>query len=140
MTPPLPRLASALVRAWTRAYTWRMDPDDCHARRAEIESDLWESFHDQTRQSDATGAAHLLVRLVLGIPDDLSWRAAHVSIGGFVRAVMLTGTVVMVVGGVWVYNVLRARELPDPPPTARPLLWCPMPPPPPPPPGYRGRR
>jgi hypothetical protein len=41
------RLASALVRAWTIAYTWRMEPVHRDARRAEIESDLWESAHDR---------------------------------------------------------------------------------------------
>jgi uncharacterized protein (TIGR03435 family) len=73
MSSALPRLAVALVRGWTRLYTWRMPPDLRDERRAEVESDLWES------QSDAAGPGvraglQILLRLVIGIPDDLGWR------------------------------------------------------------------
>jgi hypothetical protein len=50
------RTAIALVRAWTRVYTWQMPADEREARRSEIESDLWELQHDADT-SAGTGAA-----------------------------------------------------------------------------------
>lgn len=46
---PLLFSAIALVRGWTRFHTIQMDPASSDARRAEIESDLWE-FHEDTRR------------------------------------------------------------------------------------------
>ena len=39
------RLVTGAVRSWTRFYTWRVAPSLREARRAEIESDLWEHLH-----------------------------------------------------------------------------------------------
>lgn len=76
MTSHLSAVLSNLLRAWTRLYTWGMRPEMRDARRAEIESDIWESQH----QPDSnTGAFQILLRLLLGIPADLSWRAEHVA-------------------------------------------------------------
>ena len=78
MSPAL-RGAIGLVRGWTRFYTLHMDPGCRDARRAEIESDLWE-FHEDARKrgaSPAAIAAHMLARLLAGIPDDLSWRVEY---------------------------------------------------------------
>jgi len=41
------RLATALVRLWTRVFTLGMPDRVREWRRAEIESDLWEQAHDQ---------------------------------------------------------------------------------------------
>ena len=71
--------AVAIVRAWTRLYTVRMDPALRNARRAEIDSDLWE-FHEDARRRGALPeliAMHMVVRLVLGVGHDLLWRAEH---------------------------------------------------------------
>jgi len=71
--------AIALVRGWTRLYTLRMDPAQRDARRAEIESDLWE-FHEDARRRGATPeliAIHMFLRLVLGVGHDLLWRVEH---------------------------------------------------------------
>jgi hypothetical protein len=73
---PLLSCAIALVRAWTRTCTWRMEPSARDRRRAEIESDLWE-FHEDLRRRGASPsgiAIHMLARLVMGIPNDLLWR------------------------------------------------------------------
>jgi hypothetical protein len=78
MTPTLAG-ALGLVRGWTRLYTSRMAPALRDARRAEIESDLWE-FHEDARRRGATPtgiAVHMLLRLLLGIRHDLLWRAEH---------------------------------------------------------------
>jgi hypothetical protein len=58
-----------LVRWWTRAYTCGLPRQVRDARRAEIESDLWESAHDASE-----AAAQILPRLAFGIVDDLRWR------------------------------------------------------------------
>ena len=74
--------ALGLVRAWTRLYTARMAPEARDARRNEIESDLWE-FHEDARRRGASPAGialHMLLRLALGAPDDLLWRAEFVNL------------------------------------------------------------
>ena len=72
---PLLFSAIALVRGWTRLYTIQMDHGCRDERRAEIESDLWE-FHEDARRghSPAGIAAHMLARLLFGIPHDVLWR------------------------------------------------------------------
>jgi uncharacterized protein (TIGR03435 family) len=47
-------------------------------RRAEIESDLWEFQHDVAGRHSLCVPAHMLLRLLSGIPDDLGWRAEHI--------------------------------------------------------------
>ena len=71
------RLVTGAVRSWTRFYTWRVAPSLREARRAEIESDLWE----QLRADGAAPALPLEIagRLILGIPDDVRWRIEHVN-------------------------------------------------------------
>lgn len=59
----------ALVRAWTRLYTVALPPEIRDRRRAEIESDVWESEHDPDVPRHA-----LLLRLLRGMPAELLWR------------------------------------------------------------------
>lgn len=77
---PADELASAVVRAWTRAYTGRLAPVVREARRAEIDSDLWE--HARAARLAAPDprsvAGQILARCLLGIGADLSWRAQMV--------------------------------------------------------------
>lgn len=78
MPSPL-TIAADLVRRWTWLYTCGLDADVRDARRAEIESDLWD-FRDDVKTSGAnepSAAAHVLARLALGIADDLLWRREH---------------------------------------------------------------
>jgi hypothetical protein len=72
-----------LARLWTRVYTSGLDPSLRDARRAEIESDLWES------QQHADGRAQILSRLVAGVVDDVLWRVTHVATGTWVSAARL---------------------------------------------------
>lgn len=69
--------AVAAVRAWTRLYTSLLAPDVRTRRRAEVASDLWESQQDSARGLPLA-AGHILVRLLLGAPDDLRWRIEQV--------------------------------------------------------------
>jgi hypothetical protein len=67
--PPSGRAAVAVrvTRWWTRVYTAGLPVDLRDARRAEVESDLWESV------ADGAPPRQILARLALGIADDLSW-------------------------------------------------------------------
>jgi hypothetical protein len=62
-----PRAAVGMARWWTRIYTAGLPVDLRDARRAEVESDLWESL------ADGSPSRHILARLALGVVDDLSW-------------------------------------------------------------------
>ena len=66
------RFAVALTRTWLRLYTLGLPPEVRESRRAEIESDIWESLHDST----ASGS-QILPRLAAGVLDDVSWRAGY---------------------------------------------------------------
>jgi hypothetical protein len=66
-----------IVGSWTRLYTAGLDPADRDARRAEITSDLWEQARALEDAGDNRMAATVAIgaRWLLGIPDDLLWRA-----------------------------------------------------------------
>jgi hypothetical protein len=130
--------AEALVRTWTRLYTWRVPPAVRDARRAEIESDLWEFEHDPARPDDGTVAAHILLRWLAGVPDDVCWRRDHRTPADRpARVAMILAVVAIVLASAWVVAVLRPVELPVPPAVQRPPPPSPPPPPPPPPPPRR---
>jgi hypothetical protein len=135
MTPL--QASSAIVRAWTRLYTWRLPPLARDTRRSEIDSDLWEFTHDRDRNRTVGPAIHVIARLIAGIPDDVSWRASHVVVGSTpMRAAITVGTAVIVATAVWVYAVTAPVDLPAPAPLVKVVeVYPPPPPPPPPPPG-----
>ena len=74
MTPA--GLGPLLCRTWVRLYTRRVEPSTAEARRAELESDLWE--HHQHTRSLGRGAGRyhveVIARVLLGIGADISWR------------------------------------------------------------------
>jgi hypothetical protein len=118
MTSPLLALAVRVVRAWTRFYTRQLSPDTRDTRRAEIESDLWEFQHDRERLRAVSPALQLLTRLARGIPDDLSWRADHLNAGRRPAAARLATFALLVVvssAAFWMFDLMRAKELPRPP-------------------------
>ena len=133
-------MAAGMVRGWARLYTWRMAPEQRESRRAEIESDLWEFQHDADSPSRVSPSVHLLARLLRGIPDDLTWRAEHVTVGRLSSGASITVTtmaVAFVVAAFWLYDVMSPQQLPAPPPimafvAAPPPPPLPSPPPPPP--------
>jgi hypothetical protein len=89
---PLLFCAIALVRGWTRLCTWRMEPVYRDDRRAEIESDLWESHEDARRRGASPEgiAIHMLARLCAGVPHDLLWRLEYEQEPAHRRASWLT--------------------------------------------------
>jgi hypothetical protein len=68
-----------LTRRWVRLYTAGLPTEVRGARRAELESDLWEQEQDAGAAGcgPTTTALRVLQRLMLGIPADLSWRQQH---------------------------------------------------------------
>lgn len=68
-----------LVRAWVDFYTSGADPRARDTRRDEIADDLW----CQAEEASALGhpftstSTEMLVRLLLGMPADISWRLTH---------------------------------------------------------------
>ena len=135
MTPL--RIAVAVVRTWTRIYTARVQPNVRETRRAEIESDLWEFQQDQDAGGSLAAAIHVLVRLMMGIPDDLGWRADHSAAhpSQLRRTVALSATAAaLALAALWVFTSLQPVELPPTRPPQRFVTLAPPPPPPPPPP------
>jgi hypothetical protein len=65
-----------LTRAWTATYTRGLPRSLRDERRDEIDCDLWEHQHraDFEAESVAGTAVAILLRLLLGIPADISWR------------------------------------------------------------------
>lgn len=119
MTSQLMRYAIAAVRIWTDLYTWGLPPAVGEARRSEIESDLWEFQRDCDAHRPVNPAAHILIRALLGVPDDLYWRAAHAAGKG--RVLRAAGSLIaalLLFATLWVLDLMRTRKLPlplDPP-------------------------
>ena len=99
--------AVAVLRAWTRVYTWRLDPLLRERRRAEIESDLWECQQDPAGNRGITPASQLLARMVMGVPDDLAWRAEYLVVedNPHRRVIALTTTMAAIVVAAFWFGV-----------------------------------
>jgi hypothetical protein len=71
-----PRFVSALTRIWTTFYTVGLSGSLRQARRAEIESDLWDQQYFAFLQGEPRSqtASHIFLRLLLGVPSDVAWR------------------------------------------------------------------
>ena len=69
-------LAVGMTRSWVALYTSGLPPEFRGARRAEIDSDLWEHQRTARLQDQPPGetALQLLTRLLLGILSDVTWR------------------------------------------------------------------
>jgi hypothetical protein len=68
--------AACAVRRWVGLYTRGLPADLRDGRRDEVEADLWSHVEDSrlTGRSDRSTAAEILVRLVAGLPADVTWR------------------------------------------------------------------
>ena len=127
----------ACVRCWTRLYTWRLPPAVRDARREEIESDLWESSHDPG-MTQAELAIQTVMRMTLGIADNLAWRFVQLTVTTHVTLRSLTAAAVLCM---LLLFAMLSQLTRDVPPLPRPPVASlqvhrrvPDPPPPPPPP------
>lgn len=117
MTALLIRSAASLVRGWTRLCTSRLPASVRERRRAEVESDLWESLRNEGGSTPAV-VLHLLARLVLGIPDDLGWWIEQALVAGVLRrqTLVVSGRFVgmaIVLGTLWAIgqDITRDRAI-----------------------------
>jgi len=71
--------AATAVRGWVGLYTRGLTPAERDARRTEIESDLWTHAQEayELGHGPSSLEAEMLMRLVLGMWDDIAWRRAH---------------------------------------------------------------
>jgi hypothetical protein len=95
MTVSLLTGAAIVVRAWTWCYTLWLPLEVQACRRAEIFSDVWEYVHAPgSLHSPVDAAARLLVRVFLGMPDDIWWCCEQ----GHIAQVPLTRSTAPVMG------------------------------------------
>lgn len=141
MSQRLLQLTVAAVRVWTRVYTWKLPPAVREARRAEVESDLWESAHDPDPARRSHLPLRIVARLLLGIRDDLGWRLEQedAMTGSRRLQIALTFLVVSLLVS-WIVLISRSAIPPLPEAPQMPArVHVPPPPPPPPPPSADGR-
>jgi hypothetical protein len=69
----------SLIRPWVDLYTRGMPPSVRSARRDEVDDDLWCHHQEAAEVERSAGAlgTEMLLRLLFGMPADLSWRLAH---------------------------------------------------------------
>jgi len=104
------RVATALTRAWTRLYTAGLPAGARERRREEIDADLWALEHDAGAGGFA--AAHVVVRLMLGIADDVEWRMEQHTFRRIALGSTLVLATVVIVLSVIASETLRPPVLP----------------------------
>jgi hypothetical protein len=127
-------VVTRLARAWTRLYTSHLDPSWRDTRRAEIDSDLWESREDACGHSAPGVALQILGRLLRGMPHDVLWSIEHRGspVRTLRRAAIVGAAAAALLAAFWVVSAWEIGPLPNPP---RKMVFVAAPPPPAPPPG-----
>jgi hypothetical protein len=99
-----PGAAADIARWWTRVYTAGLPEELRENRRAEVESDLWESL------ADGAPSHHILARTALGLPDDLTWSLTVMDTSTRATATWSLGTLLVVVLS-WLWLTLAPQSL-----------------------------
>ena len=73
MNDLLNSLAAGVARNWVAVYTLGLPPSVRDARRAELQSDLWEQRNDVRSETSNSIAKGVLARVLGGMPADLLW-------------------------------------------------------------------
>ena len=122
MTQWMSRAAMCAVRTWTAFYTLGMAPVVRDARRAEIESDLWE--HQKESEGSLMLPVEMIVRMLLGIPDDVSWslEQAFTDSKQVRRRILAVVSSILLLASLWLAAFVLPADVPDPPP-APDLRW-----------------
>jgi hypothetical protein len=71
--------AACLVRRWVALYTHGLPAEPRDRRREEVAGDLWSQAEDSRElgRGDGATATDMVIRLIAGIPADVSWRLEH---------------------------------------------------------------
>jgi hypothetical protein len=104
--------AASVARWWTRVYTAGLPADLRDARRAEVESDLWESL------ADGAPSRQILARVALGLADDLTWSLTFMDHSTRATATWSIGTLFVLVLS-WLWLSLAPESL-----TMRESMWA----------------
>ena len=125
--------AAGLVRRWVAFYTRGLPAEVRQDRRDELDDDLW----SQMREAAASGpdqslSSEVVMRLVFGIPADLTWRVEQLRValknGGAPERSPTTGTraiaLLAIVGGVgWVVWPIPQAIVGRDWPAGQPVSW-----------------
>ena len=77
-------LAASIVRHWVRLYTVGLEATVRERIRQEVEADLWEQINGKDASSKPIREAVIIIlRWILGIPDDVQRIIEESSSGGF---------------------------------------------------------
>jgi TonB family protein len=131
-----------VVTVWTRAYTSGLPLEMREARRGEIGCDLWDHRRDRARESGWRLGLHLLMRMMLGVRDDLGWRADQLEDDrAGRRALVVAGSAagVLLAAG-WALSHVGVPPVPPMPQVRVDISTTPAPAPPPPPPAAPGQQ
>ena len=132
MTAIFLRACAATVQVWTRVYTAGLAPEIRDARRDEIACDLWHGMREAEDGAAWLPGLQMLLRLALGVPDDLGWRVEHQRDDrariGRRMAVALT---LMLLAIAWGLERVSLPPLPAPKDHSQVRVTYPPPPPPP---------
>lgn len=96
--------AARVARWWTRIYTAGLPDHLREARRAEVESDLWESL------ADGAPSHHILARTALGLPDDLTWSLTVMDTSTRATTTWSVGTL-LALALAWIWLTLAPQSL-----------------------------
>jgi len=100
--------AIAPTRAWTALYTRGLPSRLRSERREEIDCDLWEHqrLADLEREPVTDTAAAILLRLIMGVPADMTWRLEAGADARSGKGTQMNDSWIM--RGVWVAALLVA--------------------------------
>lgn len=134
------RASVATARLWTHIYTCGLPSELRDARREEIACDVWHATQAPDSGSGWRIGSHIVLRVLLGIPDDLGWRMECRQDARWGFWASTAGTLAVVaIAGAWALARVAVPPVP-PTPALRLAVELTDPPPPPPPPAARSAR
>jgi len=134
------RASVAAARLWTHIYTYGLPSELRDARREEIACDVWHATQATDNGSGWLIGSHIVLRVLLGIPDDLGWRMECRQDARWAIWPSAAGTLAVVaIAGAWALARVAVPPLPPIPELRMAVEPTDPPPPPPPPPAATAR-